>query len=136
MQKIKLCKIMYKPFEKNAKNCKKVIDIDLKVWYIVNATRICEWQWSLKTKQNVKFWVARKFETNFNKSLFLLRVWSWLRMNAGGMPKTCKSNEVAHWLDGSWSACTKTEIYDVDLPPSGARVSNTWVICLRVWNNS
>ena len=26
---------------------------------------------------------------------FLLRVWSWLRMNAGGMPKTCKSNEVA-----------------------------------------
>ena len=23
----------------------------------------------------------------------LLRVWSWLRMNAGGVPNTCKSNE-------------------------------------------
>ena len=24
---------------------------------------------------------------------------------------------------------------DVDLPPSGARVSNTWVICLMDWDN-
>ena len=24
---------------------------------------------------------------------------------------------------------------DVDFPPSGARVSNTWVICLRAWDN-
>ena len=25
---------------------------------------------------------------------FNMRVWSWLRMNAGGVPNTCKSNEV------------------------------------------
>ena len=25
---------------------------------------------------------------------------------------------------------------DVELPPSGARVSNTWVIYLRDWDNS
>ena len=50
-------------------------------------------KWSLKTEQNVNLFVARilKFEISY----FFLRVWSWLRMNAGGMPKTCKSNEVA-----------------------------------------
>ena len=29
-----------------------------------------------------------------------LRVWSWLRTNAGGMPNTCKSNE-APWIETS-----------------------------------
>ena len=38
---------------------------------------------------------------------FFWRVWSWLRMNAGGMPKTCKSNEVDQWR---WSACTKLDL--------------------------
>ena len=28
-------------------------------------------------------------------------------MNAGGMPKTCKSNEVAQW---KWSACTDLDL--------------------------
>ena len=37
------------------------------------------------------------------------RVWSWLRMNAGGVPNTFKSNEVAI--------------------PSGGRVSNAWATC-------
>ena len=37
-------------------------------------------------------------------------------MNASGRPNTCKSNEVAI--------------------PSGARVSNAWIICLRVGDNS
>ena len=27
------------------------------------------------------------------KQGFYLRVWSWLRMNAGGVPNTCKSSE-------------------------------------------
>ena len=44
MPKIKLCKIMYKTFEKNFKNCKKVIDINFKVWYTVSAARTCEQQ--------------------------------------------------------------------------------------------
>ena len=37
------------------------------------------------------------------------RVWSWLRMNAGGVHNTFKSNEVAI--------------------PSGGRVSNAWATC-------
>ena len=28
-------------------------------------------------------------------SIFLWRVWSWLRVNAGGVPNTCKSNDEA-----------------------------------------
>ena len=35
-----------------------------------------------------------------------MRVWSWLRTNAGGRPKTCKLNAIAIW--------------------SSARVSNAW----------
>ena len=34
------------------------------------------------------------------KSLFNMRVRSWLRMNAGGVPNTCKSNGVI-WKDSS-----------------------------------
>ena len=30
----------------------------------------------------------------------------------------------------------KVELDDVEFPSSGARVSNTWVICLRDWDNS
>ena len=68
-------------------------------------------KWSLKTEQNVNS-ISR--DTNILKlqiiwkrfNIFFWRVWSWLRMNAGGMPKTCKSNEVVLW---SWSACTKTD---------------------------
>ena len=41
-----------------------------------------------------------------SKIPFLLRVWSWLRMNAGGVPNTCKSSEKSwnetsvKWRDG------------------------------------
>ena len=45
--------------------------------------------------------------------IFLWRVWSWLRTNAGGVLNTCKSNGKA--LLAGYS--------------SGERVSNTWVIC-------
>ena len=48
-----------------------------------------------------------------------MRVWSWLRMNAGGVPNTCKSNEVL-----------LIEFFGTtSLKPSGGRVSNTWVTC-------
>ena len=59
--------------------------------------------------------------TNLN-----MRVWSWLRMNAGGVLNTCKSNE-AH-------------IYDpfgvTNMWLSGGRVSNAWVTCLIQGDNS
>lgn len=34
-------------------------------------------------------------DTNFH---ILWRVWSWLRVNAGGVPNTCKSNDEASSL--------------------------------------
>src|SRR5207237_10352705 len=45
------------------------------------------------------------------RSYINLRVWFWLRTNAGGMPNTCKANETF----GS----------------SGARVRNAWESALR-----
>ena len=48
------------------------------------------------------------------------RVWSWLRVNAGGMVKTCKSNDKQ----------------DFGLVDSGERVRNTWATCPWVRNSS
>ena len=33
---------------------------------------------------------------SLKKLKIILRVWSWLRINAGGAHKTCKSNELNH----------------------------------------
>ncbi len=41
------------------------------------------------------------------------RVWSWLRTNAGGVAKTCKSNELSIWV--------------IERVVSGERVRNKWV---------
>ena len=35
---------------------------------------------------------AEGLSKNLNQNLFYRRVWSWLRLNAGGRPNTCKSN--------------------------------------------
>ena len=50
---------------------------------------------------------------------FFQRVWSWLRMNAGGVPNTCKSNGLHIEWDFGW------RIFEV----SGGRVSNAWRTC-------
>ena len=39
-------------------------------------------------------------------SNFNMRVWSWLRMNAGGVPNTCKSN-------GTILRCFRTDLYSL-----------------------
>ena len=51
-----------------------------------------------------------------------MRVWSWLRMNAGGVLNTCKSNGLY----------MKPSDYKV----SGGRVSNAWITCLILGDNS
>ena len=70
-----------------------------------------------KLSQNL-FWLG--FKT------FNMRVWSWLRMNAGGVLNTCKSNEAF--------------LYDpfgvTKLWLSGGRVSNAWVTYLIQGDNS
>ena len=60
----------------------------------------------------------------FYKKALFMRVRSWLRMNAGGVPNTCKSNEM---LVG--------KLRPEDKLSSGGRVSNTWVTCLMEGDN-
>ena len=64
--------------------------------------------------------------TAFAVLIPFLRVWSWLRTNAGGVPNTCKSNgEFADWGFGQ-----------LKLILSGGRASNAWVTCLSEGDNS
>ena len=51
-----------------------------------------------------------------------MRVWSWLRMNAGGVLNTCKSNGL--YMKPS------------DCKVSGGRVSNAWITCPVPGDNS
>ena len=55
----------------------------------------------------------------FIRTTLFWRVWSWLRVNAGGMVKTCKSNEK----------------HNFGYVESGERVRNTWATCPWVWNS-
>ena len=54
--------------------------------------------WSLKTESKqqriVKKHSKKKLvlQQRVKETQTLLRVWSWLRMNAGGVPNTCKSS--------------------------------------------
>ena len=69
------------------------------------------------------FWIINieSFDSSlcvYRTTLFW-RVWSWLRVNAGGMVKTCKSNEKQ----------------DFGFVESGERVRNTWATCPWVWNS-
>ena len=81
-------------------------------WYISNAfnekAEMIFENWAKMSIQKVRYKQLKKQTTTMKivDLYFFLRVWSWLRMNAGGMPKTCKSNGVAF---GRWSACTKLE---------------------------
>ena len=67
---------------------------------LIRLKKFNQWcEWLLRNKYSLS--------QNFN-----WRVWSWLRLNAGGRPNTCKSNgstgELALWVT------------------SGGRVSNAW----------
>ena len=59
--------------------------------------------WSVSEKQPTKIleliarskWFRKWFEARKRFRYNFLRVWSWLRTNAGGVPNTCKSNGVS-----------------------------------------
>ncbi len=57
--------------------------------------------------------------------IFNMRVRSWLRMNAGGVPNTCKSN-------GQFKLILRMKPKLV----SGGRVSNAWGTCLDLGDSS
>ena len=53
--------------------------------------------------------ISRKYESPQEVKRINMRVWSWLRMNAGGVPNTCKSSEamLRKFTDGikiDWAA--------------------------------
>ena len=110
-----------KRVEKSLKNLKKVVDKSKTAWYTKQAVAEKDNStepWELKIEQytdpensknkgeGIRPWVREEFRTKPSKTgkikqpeLILTgqtinkRVWSWLRMNAGGVPNTCKSSE-------------------------------------------
>ena len=65
--------------------------------------------------------ICRSRFTGRDYILSFRRVWFWLRTNAGGVDKTCKSNEILS------KACFAKS--------SGERVSNTWATCPEAGDN-
>jgi len=54
--------------------------------------------------------IKRQFLIRSNASHFW-RVWSWLRINAGGVPNTCKSNDSAsHWREEAMNQATMLNV--------------------------
>ena len=71
--------------------------------------QMCRASWFNSRQQTFltsKQYASKQIELNNRKIVltFIMRVWSWLRTNAGGVPNTCKSN--ASFLP---SACTQLE---------------------------
>ena len=58
--------------------------------------------WSIlykeRTFKNSRFGTQINKPDNSGRSTFNMRVWSWLRMNAGGVLNTCKSNEALYLI--------------------------------------
>ena len=83
----------------------------------INNTRTNQKQGCTRVQPSIKRVNSR--EKAWNEKRNKTRVWSWLRMNAGGAFKTCKSNEDLR-LRIEW--VIKRQV-NVNL--SGGRVSNT-----------
>ena len=59
---------------------------------IIKQSSDCEDLWKLNRANKLK--TSNFFMSKFLSRLnFLLRVWSWLRTNAGGVLNTCKSSD-------------------------------------------
>ena len=58
--------------------------------------------WSKTFAKSIRLTI-KIIESYSSSYIFYMRVWSWLRMNAGGVPNTCKSYALAQLIDG---ACT------------------------------
>ena len=103
----------WKKFLTNEKNCDKMIKL------LVHKKLIKKDLWQLNNKTTLK--ILMNFSDDFSKNqrtffirtvinkdkklVFLclgstlnMRVWSWLRMNAGGVLNTCKSNEASYLI--------------------------------------
>ena len=58
--------------------------------------------WSKTFAKSIRL-ITKIIESYSSSYIFYMRVWSWLRMNAGGVPNTCKSSALAQLI---WRACT------------------------------
>ena len=72
--------------------------------------------WSKTFAKSIRL-ITKIIESYSSSYIFYMRVWSWLRMNAGGVPNTCKSNALAQLIE---RACT-------DLTLVYQRVADGWV---------
>ena len=55
-------------------------------------TFICQyWTWTSEIREAELLKLGSR---KWDQAFINMRVWSWLRMNAGGVPNTCKSNGV------------------------------------------
>ena len=75
--------------------------------------------------------IYKMLEITLNINTINMRVWSWLRINAGGAHKTCKSNGSRYKID--WRFIW-LKFYNNGF--SGGLVSNAWATCLLEGNNS
>ena len=124
-----------------SKKVKKVVDFLIHFCYYNKVA--CDWSgkapWQINSNATLKHSKKNKFQKKVSNETkpkrskpdervwdrikhYNMRVWSWLRMNAGGVLNTCKSNGV----------CMKPS----DCRLSGGRVSNAWVTCLVLGDNS
>ena len=72
-------------------------------WWIKTSSKYFQRKY-LNRKAIVRSFPIANVSNDLAIKLLNMRVWSWLRMNAGGVLNTCKSNGVYMW---AWSACTK-----------------------------
>ena len=63
--------------------------------------------------------------TKANQNLYIRRVWSWLRLNAGGRPNTCKSNGNIREACFSWWRVADGWVIFGKLPDRGGQQLET-----------
>ena len=93
-------------------------------WFVVQKEPFDEYSENksfINSNENCNGYLASS-ELVLVSKLLNMRVWSWLRMNAGGVLNTCKSNGL--YMKPS------------DCKVSGGRVSNAWITCLILGDNS
>ena len=86
------------------------IELSEKIWAIKDF-RTTQFSKRIKMESQVHFDLENFFHikiTNVSEETlnFNMRVWSWLRMNAGGVPNTCKSN-------GTIQRCFRTDLFSL-----------------------
>ena len=112
--------IMNEHWQINSNATLKILLRKMNLWFMVRKEPFDEYSENksfINSNVNCNGYLASSKLVLVSK-LLNMRVWSWLRMNAGGVLNTCKSNGLLFVI------------------VSGGRVSNAWVTCLTLGDNS